>query len=505
MDTRDPGVSAYDENYGPENPAWYSGPNAGQYSGSRMEAGTEFGFGTPGPEDPSWYAEQGKKAPRPDRGFLQSLSDGIGDAMTSVDQYVKDTPNLLQLGINMMAAANAPTKAEQWQQFAGSFDKFGQANRVDEDRKLTMEDRQREIARQKKADARAEVVAGQQDTQFGWTKDEREYAIKNRARLSALQKTMIESATDPMFRQTIAAQSPETFGEFLGNRLLRQEDAQAQADRDADQRAFMATENAKDRGLQRDIADARKSALDTVEGRMSFQMVEPFLQAAGSAGPAKERVQKMKEIITKLHEMGGTNQPIDADTRIWISRITGRQQEAQQLLQEYNRLRQTFTLEEVQKLKPASNLDLANIEKNLPNPDQNPRAALNSLDQMEKDLDGAMRGANDRIKWIKQGFSMYGTNEQGQTYFEAHPYDNSAPDAYSSGSNGQQTWKELPPVDGFDEGEIIVSSSGPSKGQRLMRQGSRWMPAGTTGKSRGPVRLPMDPFNSGISNSRTSN
>lgn len=162
MDTRDPGVSAYDTTVGPENPAWYSGPNAGQYSGSRMEAGTDFGFGTPGPEDPSWYAEQGKKAPRPDRGFLQSLSDGIGDAVTNVGQYVQDTPNLLQLGINMMAAANAPSKAEQWQQFAGSFDKFGQANRVDEDRKLSKQDREREIERQKKADAQtAEMHARQ--------------------------------------------------------------------------------------------------------------------------------------------------------------------------------------------------------------------------------------------------------------------------------------------------------------------------------------------------------
>ena len=91
--------------------------------------------------------------PRPDRDWLQSLGDGIGDAVTNVGQYVQDTPNLLQLGINMMAAANAPSKAEQWEQFAGSFDKFGQANRLDEDRKLSKQDREREIERQKKADA----------------------------------------------------------------------------------------------------------------------------------------------------------------------------------------------------------------------------------------------------------------------------------------------------------------------------------------------------------------
>lgn len=91
----------------------------------------------------------------PKRDWLQSLGDGIGDAVTNVGQYVQDTPNLLQLGINMMAAANAPSKAEQWEQFAGSFDKFGQANRADEDRKLSKQDREREIERQKKADAQA--------------------------------------------------------------------------------------------------------------------------------------------------------------------------------------------------------------------------------------------------------------------------------------------------------------------------------------------------------------
>jgi hypothetical protein len=135
-----------------------------------------------------YRAMKGAEAqPRPDRGFLQSLSDGIGDAMTSVDQYVKDTPNLLQLGINMMAAANAPTKSEQWQQFAGSFDKFGQANRLDEDRKLEkedralrLEDREREIKRQQEADARAKVVAEQQDKQFGWTSEDREIALGGR-------------------------------------------------------------------------------------------------------------------------------------------------------------------------------------------------------------------------------------------------------------------------------------------------------------------------------------
>ena len=90
-----------------------------------------------------YSAMKGAEAqPRPDRGFLQSLSDGFGDAMTGIDQYVRDTPNLLTLGINMMAAANAPSKSEQWKQFAGSFDKFGQANRLDEDRKLAMEDRE---------------------------------------------------------------------------------------------------------------------------------------------------------------------------------------------------------------------------------------------------------------------------------------------------------------------------------------------------------------------------
>jgi len=173
-DTRDPSISVYDRPVGD----WYQ--RGGDPSELRMEAGTDLGLGTPGPQDPSYYAERGKKAPRPDRGFLQSLSDGFGDAMTGIDQYVRDTPNLLTLGINMMAAANAPSKSEQWQQFAGSFDKFGQANRVDEDRKLAKEDREREIKRQAKQDARADVVAGQQDTEFGWSEEQRTLAREGR-------------------------------------------------------------------------------------------------------------------------------------------------------------------------------------------------------------------------------------------------------------------------------------------------------------------------------------
>ena len=90
-DMRDPGLSAYDETIGPDHPAWYSGPRAGEYSNSRMEAGTDLGFQKPGEDDPSYWAEQGKSVPNK---FDAKIAQA---GLSMMDEATPDQPDYMQV------------------------------------------------------------------------------------------------------------------------------------------------------------------------------------------------------------------------------------------------------------------------------------------------------------------------------------------------------------------------------------------------------------------------
>lgn len=394
--------------------------------------------------------------------------------------------DMLSLGLSLMGnAQNGGNWAAVGQDLMG----INQGATQRKDRALSLEDREREIKRQEEADKRDAELFGYQVDELKSGQEERAYAKANRERLVGVQKTMVENTTDPAFKAVIEAMPPEQFGEFMGNSYLRNQDKAAEDERIRNQQEFQARENALDRGLQSRLADIRKSdPMQTVQGKASIAAIEPYVAAAGNAGPALNRVGRMKEIITTLHQMGGSNQPINADTRIYLSRLTGNSREAQALMEEYNNLTLAFTLEEVQKLKPASNLDFKTIQESLPNVDNNPLAAMNMLNRMEGDLNNAIRGANDRISWVESGNSIYGKNAEGKTFFEANP---NGPAASPAASGPQEQWQDLPPVANFKEGEVIVSDTG----QRMKRQGNQWVPVGRTSSGyAGPSGLPSTGF-----------
>lgn len=329
--------------------------------------------------------------------------------------------DFLSLGLSLLGNAQ---NGGDWGQVGQDLMGITQIAQQRKDRALSLEDREREIRRQEEADKRTAEMYGYQIEELQSARDERAYAKANRERLVGVQKTIVDQlrATNPEMASIVESYAPEQFGEFMGNRLLRQEDATREDERIRNQQQFTAEQNALDRGLQSRLADVRKSdPMQTVTGKASIAAIEPYVTAAGNAGPALNRVERMKDIINQLHAMGGTNQPIDANTRIFLSRITGQNPEAKALMEEYNNLAIAFTLEEVQKLKPASNLDFKTIQDSLPNIDNNPLAALNMLNRMERDLRGAVQGANDRISWVEQGNSIYGKNAEGKTFFEAYP------------------------------------------------------------------------------------
>lgn len=420
MDTRDPGISAYDR------PAddWYR--RGGDPSELRMEAGTDFGFGTPGPEDPSWYAEQGKKAPRPDRGFLQSLSDGIGDAMTSVDQYVKDTPNLLQLGINMMAAANAPSKSEQWQQFAGSFDKFGQANRVDEDRKLEkedralrMEDRLREIERQKVADARAAEEAARQSQQFDWTKDDRARVVKDRNSTRAARETAIAAEQNPRRKQFLMSLTDDNYGVLMAEEYMAEEAARRAREQDDRNRS----RNKEDRAAERE--DERTARRE--EGM--FAMGMSYLDNSNKVLPSMQAtvadLNRMEQIVNRLTEVGAQGGIIGGDLKMLTEKAkamtAGRQEgydEVVGLITEFENLQSNIVAERAQALKPVSNADFSYFAKVSPNASMPTSGALAIIRDLRDSINWDIGTNNFATNFLQTHGGLSGVLVDGKTWIE---------------------------------------------------------------------------------------
>lgn len=362
--------------------------------------------------------------------------------------------DFLSLGLSLLGNAQ---NGGDWGQVGQDLMGITQIAQQRKDRALSLEDREREIRRQEEADKRTAEMYGYQIEELQAGRDERAYAKANRERLVGVQKTIVDQlrATNPEMASIVESYAPEQFGEFMGNRLLRQEDRLAEDERIKNQQEFTARENALDRGLQSRLADVRqRDPMQTVQGKASIAAIEPYVAAASNAGPALNRVGRMKEIITALHQMGGSNQPINADTRIYLSRLTGNGGAAQALMEEYNNLALAFTLEEVQKLKPASNLDFKTIQESLPNVNNNPYAAMNMLDRMERDLQGAIQGANARISWVEDGNSIYGKNAEGKTFFEAYP--NAGPIGSMGGANASGSGVAPPKVGQIKDGYVFV-------------------------------------------------
>jgi len=457
MGNNDPSLAAY----GP-------GQDGGQMRGNMADPSVDPALAA---YDPAALAYMPQKDIQPQPGD-QATGQNNGNMLGDYNGM-----DFLSLGLSLLGNAQ---NGGDWGQVGQDLMGITQVAQQRKDRALSLEDREREIKRQEEADRRTAETYGYQIEELQAARDERAYAKANRERLVGVQKTIVDQlrATNPEMASIVESYAPEQFGEFMGNRLLRQEDATREDERIRNQQEFQARENALNRGLQSRLAEVGKSdPMQTVQGRASIAAIEPYVTAAGNAGPALNRVQRMKDIINQLHAMGGTNQPIDANTRIFLSRITGQNPEAKALMEEYNNLAIAFTLEEVQKLKPASNLDFKTIQDSLPNIDNNPLAALNMLNRMERDLRGAVQGANDRISWVEQGNSIYGKNAEGKTFFEAYP--NASPAATPATSGPKEQWQDLPPVTDFKEGEVIVSDTG----QRMKRQGNQWVPVGVAAPS----------------------
>jgi hypothetical protein len=187
------------------------------------------------------------------------------------------------------------------------------------------------------------------------------------------------------------------------------------------ERVWKTTEAQKDRDTQLQVADFRRTdPTATVRGRADMARIQPWSEAANTAvAQTLPRIQRMREIMTELGKRNGVNRPIDADSRVTLAQWGLDDKVSQGLMQEFADLQRGFVLEEVQKLKPASNVDLAMVQKTLVGPNTEVAAATRMFDNMENELNRGVNYYNGMVNWMDKGWSIDGLNDKGQTLNQA--------------------------------------------------------------------------------------
>lgn len=339
-----------------------------------------------------------------------------GGLFSKIGQGIEDFGgmNLMRMGLSLMGNA----EGSNW---GAVGDDLGQIMGEQQEQKRY----ERQSGREDKAEARTDELFPLQKGELVDAAKERARIAADSARLAGLQKTQADAlrTTSPEVASAIDAMRPEQFGEFLGNRLLRAEDTKAQLAQLTDQNKFTAGQNALDRATQLQVADFRRTdPTATVRGRADMAALAPWQEAVSAAVNLKPRIQRMKQLVIELAAAHGINQPLDSKFRIVASRVLQQHPEVQGKLQELQNLVGGLTREEVQKLRPASNLDLDSVAKTMPGGDVELAASLRIFDRYEQEIDRGIERYNDMVHWMDDGFSLSGTNKDGKSFVEAHGY-----------------------------------------------------------------------------------
>lgn len=449
----------------------YIDPSMAAYAN---QGGGLFDLASSNPADVSMKAYQ----PQPGDQATGSGQDKSQYALNGMLGNINNQ-DLLSLGLSLLGNS----------QNGGDWGQVGRDLQGIQQGAMSREDRAREIERQKTQDEQAaEQFKAWQSEQTAKTGVQQRYDSRLKEMDAALADPSLSPEAKAQMkreRDILGMVGPEGWANFE----VAQEERKAQeaaAQGEFQQRkelqnaqiAASAKEGALDRQSRKDLAELeaklnpRRDPRDTIQYRADVQRVTPWINAADQARTyTLGRVDRMKQIINELAKRGGVNDPLNSDFRIEMSRLTGNAAENQALLEEYNNLATGFTLDEVQKLKPASNLDFEVIRKTLPNPNNNPRASLAMLNRMEREMNAGIKTADAMAKWLDDGYPLNGKNAEGKTIREVYGLD---PSAAPISPPVDESWAKLPPVADFKEGEVIVDDYG----QRMKRQGSQWIPVG---------------------------
>lgn len=352
---------------------------------------------------------------------------------------------LLQMGLSLL----------------GNADNGGDWGAVGQDLRQYGQDRtQRQ--RQQNEDRRIAAADRRDETLFGWQGEDRTRQAQGRSAWEAA----VARETDPVRQAELRAMGQEDYGDAINAR---------------DQRNFIASQSELDRAAQIRAAGIasqnRRDPRDSIQYRSDLARLGEMGQAAGFATQyVRPRLTRAREIITRLSQIGGMDNPLSANRRIQLSQLGQFGEEARGLLQELARIQTEFTVEDARALAPVSNTDFGRLMEINPNGNMTVDAAYRIIDGMEREVSRGISSYNAAAQWADRYGGLTGTlDEQGRTFeqtqFDAEqPGPGQAPPAPPPAIRRTDT---LEPAAGLEDGTRATDLS---TGRRFIVRNGQWRP-----------------------------
>jgi len=353
---------------------------------------------------------------------------------------------LLQMGLSLL----------------GNADNGGDWGAVGQDLRQFGQDRtQRQ--RQQNEDRRIAAADRREETLFGWQGEDRTRQTQQRSAWEAA----VARETDPVRQAELRAMGQEDYGDAINAR---------------DQRNFIASQSELDRAAQIRAAGIasqnRRDPRDSIQYRSDLARLGEMGQAAGFATQyVRPRLTRAREIITRLSQIGGMDNPLSANRRIQLSQLGQFGEEARGLLQELTRIQTEFTVEDARALAPVSNTDFGRLMEINPNGNMTVDAAYRIIDGMEREVSRGISSYNAAAQWADRYEGLTGTlDEQGRTFeqtqFDAEQPGPGQPPAPTAPPAVTRT-DTLPPARDLEDGTRAVDSR---TGRTFVVRNGQWRP-----------------------------
>lgn len=313
---------------------------------------------------------------------------------------------LFNIGMSLLGNASSP---DQWAGVGRDVRTFG----ADQRERQRQENEERRLAAQERMQGQ---VFGRQQTDW---------------RLADQQQAAFEEAVrnaPPEQQATLRALGRQGYGDYL-----QREDNQA----------FEAEQNRLGREAQlraANIAAAnRRDPRDSIQYRSDMSRLSDMSTAANFANlSVLPRLRRAREIVGRLSQIGGMDNPLSADRRIQLSQLGQFGEEARGLLQELRRIQTQFTVEDARALAPVSNTDFGRLMDINLNGNMTVDSFYSILSGMEQDVTRGVNNYNAAVQWADRYNGLTGTlDPQGRT-FEQSQYQAMSNAPSPQQSPGQQ-------------------------------------------------------------------
>lgn len=257
----------------------------------------------------------------------------------------------------------------------------------------------------------------------------------------------VRAEQDPQRRAMLEAMGPQQYGEFMGQESQQSfQHNEGELDRAASLRNAQIAASAS--------AAGRNDPRDRIQYQNDMRRLTVMGDAATYANTyALPKLQRAEQIIRRLSEIGGMDNPLSASRRIQLSQLGQFGTEARGLLQELTRIQTQFTVEDARALAPVSNTDFGRLMEINPNGNMTVDAAYRIVSGMRQDIQRGVGNYTAAARWADEHNGLTGTlDDQGRT-FEQVQYENmqqsAAPQAPVASPAAPRTPQRGEVVDGY--------------------------------------------------------